>query len=209
MDFRTALSRNRPPRRLGPVRLAYSDSCLLLDVAQRGRAAATSRALGWCGWGLGLGALGLLVQPDEATSSAAAALGLAATCVAGAAWLERPPGYHRWVLLFATEELVLERRGRPLRPAVAERLHFDQVTALSLEPEPGGRGQRLLLRYEDAEATPREAALLRHLEPADAAWTAELVSRLEQMLGITAGAARPARLPPSRTGAPGAPPARG
>ncbi len=208
MDFRTALARNRPPGQLGPVRLSYADSCLLLDVAQAGRSRALAEAARWLGLCCGVGALALLLQPVESVGAVAPALLFAsAACVGWAAWWERPPGYHRWALLFGTEELVLERRGQPLRPARAERLHFDQVTGLSVEDANGGR--RLALRYEDASGQPREAVLLAQLRPEDGGWCAELVERLAQMLGLTSAGVRPARPPPSRTSGPAAPPASG
>ena len=208
MDFRSALARNLPPRQLGPVRLSYADSCLVLDVVAHARARTTASAAWWLGLSCGVGALALLLQPGDGVGGAAPVLVLAsAACVGAAAWLERAPGYHRWALVFATEELVLEQRGHPLRPARAERIPFSQVTGLRVEDTAGG-GQ-LVLRYEDGAGEDCAAVLLRHLRPRDEAWSAELVERLGRMFGLTSAGARPAHPPRNQTTGPGAPPTSG
>jgi len=208
VDFRSALARNLPPRQLGPVRLSYADSCLVLDVVAHGRARALAGGAWWLGLLSGAAALVLLLQPTGEVGLAAPGLVLAsAACLGAAAWLERPPGYHRWALVFATEELVLEQRSRPLRPARAERIPFNQVTGLDVEEGPAGR--RLVLRYEGDHGEPRTAVLLQRLDARDAAWSTELVDRLRRMFGLTSAGGRPSHPPPSRTHGPAAPPASG
>lgn len=205
MDFRTALSRNLPPSRLGPVRLRYADSCLVLDVELPASRRAAAASLGIAALSAGLLGLALLAEPAPSSGGLALGLELAAACCAAlAATLERDGSCRRCLLLFDREEAVLELRGRAFRRSRAVRLPFDAVTSLRLEG-----GTHLVLRAGEPGGGDEAYALVASAPARAHGELEELRMRLCRMFALSEEGERRAPRPPNGTDAPGAPPGSG
>lgn len=212
MDFPSALARNLPPRRLGPVRLRYEDSCLLLDVHPPAAERQLRSALEGAALGAGGCAVGLLAWTDGPGPFAAATALLLGAGLLGAGSAVRPPpsAVHRCALLFDAEVLVLEFPPAAFRPARSVRVPFDAVSSLRWATSGRGRGEEVLLAWEGEDGQEARALLLRGVRGRDAHADVEaLLQRLRTMLALSEEGGRRGSPPRSRKPAPGDPPASG
>jgi hypothetical protein len=212
LDFPSALARNLPPRRLGPVRLRYEDSCLLLDVLPPAGERRLRSALEGAGLGAGACALLLLALPGGPGPVAAATALLLGAGLMGTAAAVRPPAsaVHRCALLFDAEVLVLEFPAAAFRPARSVRVPFDAVSALHWEPAAHARGEDVVLAWEEEDGSGHEALIVRGVRGEKIRSDVEaLLGRLRTMLALSEEGVRRGSPPPSRTSAPGVPPTSG
>ncbi|HZH02503.1 MAG TPA: hypothetical protein VEY30_01885 [Myxococcaceae bacterium] len=142
-SFRETLDGVRPLLRLGDVRFRYEPSLLIAEVSRsRWKSPAlpllaTSAA--------GMSAAVIIADPSQA--GLAALLGLAAAAVAF--WIfrrqSRSQGRHGFVFNFATETLRLDLPGGGPHGPRTERVPFDQVNDLLVQPS--GAGTVALVLY--------------------------------------------------------------
>ena len=194
MNFASALARNLPPRRLGPVRLRYEDSCLLLDMEVPARERRLRASLEGAALGAGACTVGLSAWPEGPGPLAAlGTLLLGAGLLLGASGV-RPPAHaaHRCALLFDAEVLVLEFPAALRRPARSERIPFDAVTSLQWA------GADVALRWEREDGTQGLALLARGVHgPGVRTDVESLLARLRTMLALNEEGARRGSPPPS------------
>lgn len=158
MSFRDRLETQRPPERIGEVRLRYEDSLLVGERARR--RALWPELAGVLALAAGLGALALLLVSGPLLAVGALALLAAALVGLSVAARGRQRIPERFVLNFATESLRLDGPDRTGR-ASSEVVPFDAVR--DLEVVPTGPGQfGLLLEYTAADGEVRQRLLVRH-----------------------------------------------
>ncbi len=188
MSFEDALAENRPPTRVGPLRLRYEASLLIAEPFRvQGSFAGLTEALFVIGFGAAAGTVALLALPEDGASLpltfAFGAIAVVSVLLAIAADRQRR-ARRAFVLNFATETLRVDWAEAWRRPQSAA-VPFDAVSELRVVPTAAHRlGLELRFRPHPEAKQERTVRIVESVSERDRASLDRACRFLRNALGL-------------------------